>query len=124
MARKTRGAAPDARPKGADPKGAGREGAQGLLDGSIGESAGLLRTAEVLERTGITHQILYRYITLGLIEPALVKESGFRLFHPDVVPLIETIKNLNRRYSLRDIKEIYFRDERVRRHTERTRGPG
>jgi DNA-binding transcriptional MerR regulator len=83
----------------------------------------LLRTAEVLERTGITHQILYRYITLGLIEPSMVKASGLRLFHRDVVALIESIKNLNQRYSLRDIKEIYFRDERVRRHTERTRAP-
>jgi DNA-binding transcriptional MerR regulator len=84
----------------------------------------LLRTAEVLERTGITHQILYRYITLGLIEPSVVRETGLRLFHPDVVALIETIKNLNQRYSLRDIKEIYFKDERVRRHAERTRSPG
>ena len=30
----------------------------------------LLKTGEVLEATGISHQVLYRYATLGLIEEA------------------------------------------------------
>src|SRR5688572_20965308 len=78
--------------------------------------AGLLRTAEVLERTGITHQVLYRYMTLGLIDARRTTETGVRLFHPDVVRLIEIVKGLNQSgYSLRDMKEIFFKDERVRR---------
>ena len=80
------------------------------------ERAGLLRTAEVLRRTGITHQILYRYVTLGLIEPAEVTESGVRYFRPEAVDLIEIIKSFNRTgYSLRDLKDTFFKDEHVRR---------
>ena len=74
----------------------------------------LLRTADVLRRAGITHQILYRYVTLGLIEPARQSESGQRWFRSEVVELIEVIKSLNQTgYSLRDLKETYVRDERV-----------
>jgi len=77
----------------------------------------LLRTAEVLERTGISHQVLYRYITLGLIEPARTTAGGQRLFHPNVIPLIDIIKSITSEggYSLRDLKDIFFKDERVRR---------
>ncbi|MCH2374940.1 MAG: MerR family transcriptional regulator [Planctomycetes bacterium] len=77
---------------------------------------GLLRPAEVLGKAKITHQVLYRYVTLGLIEPAAELESGARLFHPNVIVLIEVIQSLIRSgYSLRDIKEIYFKDERVKK---------
>ena len=80
------------------------------------DEQGLLRTADVLRATGITHQVLYRYVTLGLIEAAESTPSGQRLFHPDVVTLIEVIKSLNRSgYSLRDMKTIFFKDQRVRR---------
>jgi DNA-binding transcriptional MerR regulator len=83
----------------------------------------LLRTAEVLERTGITHQILYRYITLGLIEPASTTEKGLRFFHPNVILLIEIIKSISRDggYSLRDLKDIFFKDERVKKLTHQTK---
>ena len=83
---------------------------------SAGDGQELLRTAAVLRATGITHQVLYRYVTLGLIEAAESTPRGQRLFHPDVVTLIEVIKSLNRSgYSLRDMKEIFFKDQRVRR---------
>ena len=66
--------------------------------------------------TGITHQVLYRYVTLGLIEPATTTASGQRLFHPNVVGLIEVIKSLNQSgYSLRDMKATFFKDERVKK---------
>lgn len=80
----------------------------------------LLRTAEVLAKTRITHQVLYRYITLGLIEPAQTTASGLRLFQPNVVQLIEVIKGLSQTgYSLRDMKDIFFKDERVKRLSEK-----
>ena len=76
----------------------------------------LLKTREVLERTGITHQVLYRYITLGLIEGADETRGGQRRFHPRVIALIEHIRGLNATgYSLRDIKDIFFKDGRVER---------
>lgn len=76
----------------------------------------LLRTKEILEATGISHQVLYRYVTLGLIEPAATTKGGQRLFHPRVISLIESVQGLNQTgYSLRDIKEIFFKDGRVHR---------
>ena len=88
------------------------------------ERGGLIKTAEVLRKTGITHQILYRYITLGLIEPAETTDTGQRFFQPNVVGLIEIIKNLNQSgYSLRHIKEIFFKDEKVHRLARREPGP-
>ena len=79
----------------------------------------LLRTSELLARTGITHQVLYRYVTLGLLEPAQSTDGGQRLFQPTAVTLVRLVRSLNESgYSLRDIKEIFFKDERVRRAAE------
>jgi phosphoribosylaminoimidazole-succinocarboxamide synthase len=39
-----------------------------------------LRTKDVLAATGITHQILYRYMTLGLIREAKVTATGQRIY--------------------------------------------
>jgi DNA-binding transcriptional MerR regulator len=76
----------------------------------------LLKTHEVLEATRITHQTLYRYVTLGLIEESETTAGGQRLFHPNVIELIEQIKELNQSgYSLRDIKEIFYKESRVQR---------
>ena len=77
---------------------------------------GLLRTSDVLEQTGITHQILYRYVTMGLIEPAVTTETGVRLFRPEAVSLIRLILSFNQTgYSLQHLKETFFKDEKVRR---------
>ncbi len=79
-------------------------------------TAQLLRTKDVLEQTGITHQVLYRYVTLGLIEEAGTTEGGQRLFHPRVISLIDRIRGLiDTGYSLRHLKEIFFKEDRVRR---------
>lgn len=76
----------------------------------------LLKTGEVLERTGVSHQVLYRYVTLGLIEAAEATQGGQRLFHPRVVDLIQQIRGLiETGYSLRHLKEIFFQEARVRR---------
>lgn len=86
------------------------------------EPVRLLKTKDVLDATGISHQVLYRYVTLGLIEEAKSTAGGQRLFHPRVIPLIEHIKGLNETgYSLRDIKQIFFKSSRVEKacHDER-----
>jgi hypothetical protein len=114
MARKMRGGWRSSAPLPGEEAREEKEGAQRGPEG--GAVSQLLRTAEVLEKTRITHQVLYRYITLGLIEPARTTETGVRLFHPDVVHLIEIVKSLNQSgYSLRDMKDIFFKDERVKR---------
>ena len=82
--------------------------------------ASFLKTKDVLEATGITHQILYRYVTLGLVQERQLKDSGHRLFAPETVGAIKLIKRLNQSgYTLRDIKEIFFKDARMRKLHER-----
>ena len=79
------------------------------------KTASELRTREVLLATGITHQILYRYMTLGLIEEARTTRSGQRFFSARAVPAIRLIQRLNQTgYTLRDIKEIFFKEGRLR----------
>lgn len=75
-----------------------------------------LRTSEVLRRAGISRQVLYRYVTLGLIREASVTPSGQRLFHPRVVRWIRIIRGLNETgYPLREIRTTFFRDKRLKR---------
>lgn len=69
--------------------------------------ARLYRTGEVLERTGISRQVLYRYIQLDLVTPASVTDTGRHLFSEVVFKQIEMIQGLNQRYTLRDIRDIF-----------------
>ena len=86
--------------------------------------SGLLRPREVLEKASISHQVLYRYVTLGLVEPAGLTGTGQRLYHPNVLEMIKIIQDLNQTgYSLRDLKEIFFKDERIVRLTKKPCSP-
>ena len=78
----------------------------------------------MLRHTGITHQVLYRYVTLGLIEPARVTGTGQRWFRPSAVSLIRLIQSLNRSgYTLRSLREIFFKQERVQAAGKRDEPP-
>ena len=69
-----------------------------------------LKTKEVLEKTGISRQSLYRYITAGLIEEEEITSTGRRLFSSEVVEKIKLIRKINESgYALREIGEIFFR---------------
>ena len=84
-----------------------------------------IRAGDVLKRAGISHQVLYRYVTQGLIQEAGQTKGGQRLYHPRVVYLIERIQGLsNSGYSLRDIKDIFFKEKRVKRACGKKRGKG
>jgi len=79
------------------------------------ERGEFLKTREILQETGITHQILYRYITLGLIAEEESTKTGQRLFSPYTVGAIRLIQRLNQTgYTLRDIKDIFFKEKRLR----------
>ena len=90
------------------------------MERMMSESAeNYLRAGDVLKEAGISHQVLYRYVTQGLIQEAGQTEGGQRLYHPRVVHLIERIQGLsNSGYSLRDIKDIFFKEKRVQRACE------
>ncbi len=74
----------------------------------------LLKTGEVLKRSGVSREVFYRYLTMGLIRPARTSAGGHNLFDESVFTRLELIQSLNASgFTLRDIKDIYFKDERL-----------
>ncbi len=70
----------------------------------------LYKTAEILKRSGISREMFYRYITLGLIREAEVTAAGHRLFDDAVFRRLQLIERLKARgYTLRDLREIFPR---------------
>ena len=74
----------------------------------------LLRTGDVLKQAGISREVFYRYITMGLVKSARTTKGGRNYFAESVFKHIDLIRSLNESgFTLRDIKDTYFRDERV-----------
>ena len=60
----------------------------------------------------VTRHVIHMYLTLGLIEPAEQTPSGHNLFDASVFKRLELIERLKKSgYTLRDIKEIFFKDK-------------
>jgi DNA-binding transcriptional MerR regulator len=75
----------------------------------------LLKTSEVLARSGITRQMLYLYTTMGLVDPVETTAAGHKLFGEDVLAKLKIVRDaLETGYSLRDVKEVFF-ESRARR---------
>lgn len=86
----------------------------------VSPSQQYLKTKDVLQATGISHQVLYRYITMGLVEELKTQEGGNRVFSSETIPVIQLIKKLNQSgYTLRDIKDIFFKEGRLEKLKER-----
>jgi DNA-binding transcriptional MerR regulator len=70
----------------------------------------LYKTAEILKQSGISREMFYRYITLGLIKEAKLTAAGHRLFDHAVFRRLQLIERLKARgYTLRDLREIFPR---------------
>jgi DNA-binding transcriptional MerR regulator len=77
----------------------------------------LLKTGDVLKRSGVSRQMLYNYVALGLVGPDLVRTTpaGHMLFTDRIFNRLSLIQNLQLSgYSLRDMKDIFFERERRR----------
>ncbi|MEM7167398.1 MAG: MerR family transcriptional regulator [Planctomycetota bacterium] len=73
------------------------------------EPARLIKTGQVLAESGISRQMLYRYMQMDLIIPAETTETGRNLFSDSVFKQIKLIQQLNERYTLQHIREIFAR---------------
>ena len=74
----------------------------------------LLRTGEVIERSGLSRQSFYQYLSMGLIWPQETSEGGRYRFSEEVLGRLEIISQLKETgYTLRDIKEIFFKEEKA-----------
>ena len=88
---------------------------QDTADSGTG-TKGLHTTGEVMKQSGLSRQVLYQYTAMGLIAEAETTRAGYRLYPESVFRDLRVIRALNQvGYSLRDIKEIFFKAERVRR---------
>lgn len=68
----------------------------------------LMKTGELLKVSGISRQVLYNYVTAGLIYEVERTASGHKLFDEHAALRIRLIKNLHTRgYTLRDIKRLF-----------------
>ena len=86
-----------------------REGCGTLSDMTDSEEREekLVKTGEVLERAGISRQVLYRYMQLDLIVPVRTTGSGRNEFSPKVFRILELIERMkDHGYTLRDIKDL------------------
>ena len=67
-----------------------------------------MKTKELLEKTGISRQVLQQYLTMGLLKEEERTDGGHRIFGEDAVKRIELIKQMNQSgYTLRDIREVF-----------------
>ena len=66
------------------------------------------KTKDVLEKTGISRQVLQQYITMGLVKEEEQTEGGHRIFGETAIKRIRLIKKLNKSgYTLRDMREVF-----------------
>lgn len=87
-----------------------------------GSVDGLFKTAELVKYSGLRREIIYEYITYGLIKEERKTEAGHRLFSEKTLRQVSLIRNLaGHGYSLRDIREIFV-EGRARRAVESVGG--
>ena len=71
----------------------------------------LYRIGDLAERAGVSRQVVSTYCMYGLLVEAARTPGGQRLFDESSVRRIRLIRELNSRYTLRDIREIFLRDK-------------
>jgi len=75
----------------------------------------LLKTGDVLKRSGVSRQMLYNYVAMGLLDEVKTTPAGHMLFGEKVFKRLALIENLQiSGYSLRDMKDIFF-EKRMRK---------
>jgi DNA-binding transcriptional MerR regulator len=73
-----------------------------------GGERSLLKTGEVLKRSGVPRQTLYTYLAMGMIEEARTTPTGHKLFDESVFMRLKLIRDLRESgYALRDLTDIF-----------------
>lgn len=71
----------------------------------------LYRIGELAEKAGVSRGVVSTYCMYGLLSETDRTPGGQRLFDDSVVRRIRLIQDLKRRYTLREIGEIFMRDK-------------
>ena len=70
----------------------------------------LYRIGDLAEMAGVSRSVISAYCMYGLIAEAARTPGDQRLFDESAVRRIHLIQDLKRRYTLREIREIFIRD--------------
>ena len=81
-----------------------------MADGDRQGPVRLYRIGDVAERAGVSRQVVSTYCMYGILAETDRTPGGQRLFDDSAVRRIHLIQDLNRRYTLREIGEIFMRD--------------
>jgi DNA-binding transcriptional MerR regulator len=72
--------------------------------------ASLMRISAAAQAAGVTRQTVEYYIMIGLVQPIRPPDRKGRFFDDELVKRIRLIRKLNGSgYTLRDIREVYFK---------------
>ena len=86
-------------------------------------TADYLKMSELVEKSGLTRQIIYEYINNGLIREAMRTEAGHRLFGEQAITEAKLVHKLSESgYTLRAIREIFI-EGKGRKQADETRIP-
>ena len=73
----------------------------------------MLKIGDLKQRTGVKVSTLRYYESLGLLQPALRSDSGYRYFHDNAVQRVLFIKKAQTlNFSLTEIQEIFNSHDR------------
>jgi len=81
-----------------------------LTDITSKDGARLYRIGELARKAGVSRQVVSTYCMYGLLGEADRTAGGQRLFGDPAAKRIRLIQDLKRRYTLREIREIFIRD--------------
>lgn len=85
--------------------------AKGKGGGRAGGDPRLLKTGDVVERSGLSRQVIYQYQAIGLLRAVEVTPTGHRRYDESVLKHLRIIQDLVKSgYTLRAIKDIFFKD--------------
>jgi len=70
----------------------------------------LYRIGDLAEMAGVSRQVVSTYCMYGLVQESARTPGGHRLFDASAARRIQLIRELKRRYTLREIREIFIRD--------------
>jgi len=74
------------------------------------EARPLYRISDLADLAGVSRQVVSTYCMYGLIHEADRTPGGHRLFDESTARRIQLIQDLKKRYTLREIREIFIRD--------------
>ena len=81
-----------------------------MTDPTNHEGERLYRIGEVAKKAGVSRQVVSTYCMYGLLAEVARTRGGQRLFDEATVRRIRLIQDLKRRYTLREIREIFLHD--------------